>query len=68
MQTDGTGVVTASGNHAIRVFSLSGGETIHLLDIYDDCVADESVLGGYIIPSVGCDGVVIIWKSVTGYQ
>ena len=63
---DGKGVVTACGDHSVRVYSLSGGDPIHTLDMHDDWVTDVSALGEDIIASVGCDGIVVTWECGTG--
>ena len=55
----------APGDHAVRVHQLSGGDTIHILDVHDDWLTDVSVLGEDIIASVGCDGMVVKWECGT---
>ena len=36
MLAGGKGIVMASGDHSIRVYSLSGEDPIHILDMHGD--------------------------------
>ena len=59
-------MVTASGDHSVLVYSLSGDDPIHTFDMHDDWVTDVSALGEDIIASVGCDGIMVTRECGTG--
>lgn len=62
----GDGIVTACEDASVRVYSLSGGEPIHTLDMHDDWATGVAALGEDVVASVGCDGMVVTWEAKTG--
>lgn len=62
----GDGIVTVCGDTSVRVYSNSGGEPIHMLDMHDDWATGGCSLGEDIIASVGCDGMIVTWEGKTG--
>ena len=66
MLADGKELVTACGDHSIRVYSLSRDDLIHTFGMHDDWVTDVSALGEDVIASVGCDGIMVTEECGTG--
>ncbi len=62
----GNGVVTACSDASIRVYSLSGGDPVHTLEMHEDWATGVAALSEDVIASVGCDGVVVTWEAQNG--